>query len=89
MSVNNNEEHVPLNIPPPQSSPHVRRSSPEGLNNDPLDDPYDLMLQRTGCVDYHHKLQDCFYDNGNDWRKCQKEMKMFRECMTKNKDKTK
>ena len=62
----------------PQSSPHVRRPP---TNDD--DDPYDKMLQRTGCVDYHHKLQDCFYDNGNDWRKCQKEMKQFRECMDK------
>ena len=49
------------------------------------EDPFYTMLDRSGCVKYHYKLQDCFHDNGGDWRKCQLEMKEFRECMNKQK----
>ena len=45
------------------------------------EDTYELMLEKSGCRQYHHRLQDCFYDNNNDWRKCQKEMAEFRDCM--------
>ena len=47
------------------------------------EDPFYTMLDRSGCAKFHYKLQDCFHDNGGDWRKCQSEMKMFRECMNK------
>lgn len=32
---------------------------------------------------YLLSLQDCMFDN-RDWRKCQEEMKSFKECMEKN-----
>lgn len=44
-------------------------------------DTYELMLEQSGCIQQHEALQDCFFDNGRDWRKCQNEMKAFKECM--------
>lgn len=49
------------------------------------EDPFYTMLDRSGCAKFHYKLQDCFHDNGGDWRKCQLEMREFRECMNKQK----
>ena len=49
------------------------------------EDPFYTLLDRSGCAKFHYKLQDCFHDNGGDWRKCQSEMKMFQECMNKQK----
>lgn len=46
-------------------------------------DTYEQMLEQSGCVKQHHALQDCFYDNDRDWRKCQGEMKAFKECMAR------
>lgn len=69
----------------PHSRPHhVRHQQSSSDQPVEVDDPYDKMLERSGCVEYHHKLQDCFFDQGGDWRKCQQEMKEFKECM-KNK----
>ena len=71
----------------PLPSPHTRRPETSGDTGADEKDPYDQMLERSGCVKYHHKLQDCFFDKGNDWRKCQKEMKDFRACMSKHQKK--
>ena len=48
------------------------------------EDVYEEMLKKSGCMEYHYKLQDCFHDNGGDWRKCRKEMSDFKECMKNN-----
>ena len=52
-------------------------------------DSYELMLERSGCLQQHHTLQDCFFDRGKDWRKCAAEMKDFKECMDKQKRQSK
>lgn len=63
----------------PRLSPH----KPKEFDSSNEQDTYELMLEKSGCSQYHYKLQDCFYDNNSDWRKCQKEMMEFRECMSK------
>ena len=47
------------------------------------EDPVDTMLNKTGCSDQHYAVQECMF-NHRDWRKCQNEVKLFRECMAKN-----
>ena len=44
------------------------------------EDPVDLMLKKTGCIDFHHKVQECIAETG-DWRQCQDKVKEFKECM--------
>ena len=44
-------------------------------------DPFYVILEKSGCVEYHYKLQDCFHDNNGEWKKCQSEMKEFQKCM--------
>ena len=45
-------------------------------------DPLDEMLDRTGCKDIHHALQDCMYEH-RDWRRCQPLVGELRQCMQK------
>ena len=58
----------------PASSAHG--STPEE------EDPYESAIERSGCARHHHALQDCYLEHG-DWRKCQREMQEFRECVDK------
>ena len=44
------------------------------------EDPFDTMLQRSGCSEFHFKLQDCMFEK-KDWRACQEEVKQFKACM--------
>ena len=66
-------------VPPHQTKEVELKSSDD-------EDTYELMLEKSGCRQYHYRLQDCFYDNNNDWRKCQKEMAEFRDCMANKGD---
>ncbi|KAM3173358.1 hypothetical protein ACTXT7_012649 [Hymenolepis weldensis] len=43
---------------------------------------------RTGCLDQHNAIMECMY-NHKDWRKCQNEVKFFRQCMSKKEEKPK
>ncbi|XP_073844259.1 uncharacterized protein [Musca autumnalis] len=43
-------------------------------------DPVELMLQKTGCINLHHKVQECIAETG-DWRRCQDIVKEFKACM--------
>lgn len=45
------------------------------------EDPVEQMLKRTGCIELHYKVQECVAESGSDWRKCQNEVKQFRDCM--------
>lgn len=45
-------------------------------------DPVDEMIKKTGCTEQHNAVQDCIFDS-KDWRKCQTEVKKFKECMIK------
>ncbi|CAO1389786.1 unnamed protein product [Diamesa hyperborea] len=44
------------------------------------EDPLTLMLTKTGCIDLHYKVQECIADS-QDWRKCQEDVKRFKDCM--------
>ncbi|KAG5683141.1 hypothetical protein PVAND_012440 [Polypedilum vanderplanki] len=39
-----------------------------------------LMLQKTGCLDKHYKVQECIAET-QDWRQCQNIVKEFKDCM--------
>lgn len=43
-------------------------------------DEYEERIRKSGCEKENEKVLDCFYDNGKDWRKCQKELLQFRKC---------
>lgn len=44
------------------------------------EDPVELMLKKTGCIELHYKVQECIAETG-DWRKCQDTVKEFKSCM--------
>ncbi|XP_017785879.1 PREDICTED: cytochrome c oxidase assembly factor 4 homolog, mitochondrial [Nicrophorus vespilloides] len=47
-----------------------------------ITDPVEQMLKRTGCIDLHYKVQECIAET-QDWRKCQDQVSIFKECMNK------
>ncbi|XP_055920256.1 cytochrome c oxidase assembly factor 4 homolog, mitochondrial [Eupeodes corollae] len=47
-----------------------------------IEDPVELMLKKTGCIELHYKVQECIAETG-DWRSCQDKVKEFKECMLK------
>ena len=55
-----------------------------GSGEEEEEDFFDVTIQRSGCGQQHHALQDCYSEKG-DWRKCGKEMAQFRECMDRQK----
>ncbi|XP_078001059.1 uncharacterized protein LOC144453611 [Glandiceps talaboti] len=50
--------------------------------DDDEEDPVETMLKRTGCIEYHYAVQECMSET-RDWRKCQKEVTEFRQCIQK------
>jgi cytochrome c oxidase assembly factor 4 len=51
-----------------------------GEGEEDREDPFNVALRKTGCEALHYKLQDCFLEH-RDWRKCQEEVKEFRQCV--------
>ncbi len=51
-------------------------------DEDEEEDPVTEMIKKTGCLDQHNAVMECMADH-RDWRKCQIEVKLFRECMSK------
>ncbi|XP_077275815.1 uncharacterized protein LOC143904774 [Temnothorax americanus] len=47
------------------------------------EDPVEQMLKKTGCIELHYQVQECIAEH-QDWRKCQNEVKKFKECMAKH-----
>lgn len=45
-------------------------------------DPVDELIKKTGCMEFHEKVQFCAAEH-RDWRKCSEELKEFRQCMDK------
>ncbi|XP_058066798.1 cytochrome c oxidase assembly factor 4 homolog, mitochondrial [Anopheles bellator] len=45
-----------------------------------VEDPVERMLKNTGCIELHHKVQECIAGTG-DWRLCQDAVKEFKLCM--------
>ncbi|XP_011151237.1 cytochrome c oxidase assembly factor 4 homolog, mitochondrial isoform X2 [Harpegnathos saltator] len=50
---------------------------------DEIEDPVERMLKKTGCIELHYQVQECIAEH-QDWRKCQDQVKKFRECMTEH-----
>lgn len=48
-----------------------------------IEDPVERMLEKTGCIELHYQVQECIAEH-QDWRKCQDEVKKFKECMAKH-----
>ena len=46
-------------------------------------DVYETLIENSGCSRFHFALQDCYFEH-NDWRKCQKEMAEFKQCMSEH-----
>ena len=51
-------------------------------NNNDDEDHVTAAIRKTGCIEFHEKLQECYFDK-KDWRQCAKEMQEFRQCMQK------
>ena len=49
-------------------------------------DPAERMLKASGCLDSHYAVQACMVDH-KDWRRCQDQVKLFKECIEKAKKK--
>jgi len=52
-----------------------------------LVDEVEKVIEQVGCADSYYKLETCLGENDRDWRKCQKEVKEFRLCHEKSKEK--
>ncbi|XP_054718109.1 cytochrome c oxidase assembly factor 4 homolog, mitochondrial-like [Uloborus diversus] len=51
--------------------------------NDDDTDVVDKLLNETGCSELHYKVQECIAET-KDWRKCQKEVTEFRNCINRH-----
>jgi len=49
-------------------------------SDDEIEDPLEIMLNKTGCKELHFQLQDCMAEH-RDWRACQQLVSQFRDCM--------
>ncbi|XP_032680118.1 cytochrome c oxidase assembly factor 4 homolog, mitochondrial [Odontomachus brunneus] len=57
-------------------------SSNKNLENE-IEDPVEQMLKKTGCIELHYQVQECIAEH-QDWRKCQDQVKKFRQCMAEH-----
>ncbi|XP_014480706.1 PREDICTED: cytochrome c oxidase assembly factor 4 homolog, mitochondrial [Dinoponera quadriceps] len=48
-----------------------------------IEDPVEQMLKKTGCMELHYQVQECIAEH-QDWRKCQDQVKKFKECMAEH-----
>ncbi|XP_055686716.1 cytochrome c oxidase assembly factor 4 homolog, mitochondrial [Lutzomyia longipalpis] len=46
------------------------------------EDPVEVMLKKTGCIELHYKVQECIAEK-QDWRQCQDCVQEFKACMSK------
>ena len=42
--------------------------------------PTRLPREQHGCGAFFDAVEDCLNEHAHDWRKCQEELKLFREC---------
>lgn len=66
---------------PNTDDPHNRKKRP---TEEDEEDPVEQMLEKAGCAKEHYAVQECMADT-KDWRKCQDQVKKFKECIAKNK----
>jgi len=54
----------------------------QAAHDDDLDDdPVISKIRKTGCLEKHFDVLECIAES-KDWRKCQEQVKSFRECIT-------
>ena len=71
-------------------SPPDAQSHKEKLQNQTEEeqDVYETLINKSGCAEFHFALQDCYFEH-NDWRKCKKEMELFKMCVNAQKSSSK
>ena len=67
---------IPANI-----SAHDRKLREQKLEEE--EDLVDKLLKKSGCTEEHYLVQECMVEH-QDWRKCQKVLKNFQACISKN-----
>lgn len=45
-------------------------------------DPFDEMIEKTGCHDLNNAVIDCYYE-AKDWRACKDKVAAFKDCFGK------
>ncbi len=68
--------------PPSKDKTEKNQASGKSDNNDDDEDQVTSAIRKTGCYQFHEKLQECYIEK-KDWRNCSKEMQEFRQCMQK------
>ncbi|XP_070578344.1 cytochrome c oxidase assembly factor 4 homolog, mitochondrial-like [Ptychodera flava] len=63
-------------------------SGKNDIEEEEEEDPVDRLLSKSGCAKYHYAVQDCMVEH-KDWRKCQKEVTAFRECISQQQNQKK
>ena len=56
------------------------------IDKDEEEDRMEAAIRKTGCSDENFAVQDCMFEH-RDWRKCQKQVKAFKECIMKSSSK--
>ena len=68
--------------PPSKDKTKDNQASSTGDNKDDDEDHVTSAIRKTGCYQFHEKLQECYIEK-KDWRSCTQEMQDFRRCMQK------
>jgi len=56
-------------------------ASTQPINDDLDEDPVISRIRKTGCLEKHFDVLECIAEF-KDWRKCQEQVKAFRECIS-------
>lgn len=68
-----------------KEDPHNRTKHLQ-QDDDEEEDPVIKMLEKAGCAQAHYAVQECMAET-RDWRKCQDQVKTFKDCIAKNQQK--
>jgi len=64
--------------------PHNRARHVNKEDDNEDEDPVDKMMEKIGCGEQHYQVQLCMMEN-KDWRKCQDQVKNFKDCVEASK----
>ncbi|CAF1498244.1 unnamed protein product [Rotaria magnacalcarata] len=73
---------MPTVILDPPSKNQTEEKQTTAGDNDDDEDHVTSAIRKTGCFQFHEKLQECYIEK-KDWRHCSTEMQDFRRCMQK------
>ncbi|CAF4248245.1 unnamed protein product, partial [Adineta steineri] len=66
--------------PPSKDKSEQKSTSTSDNNKDDDEDHVTSAIRKTGCYQFHEKLQECYIEK-KDWRECSKEMQEFRSSL--------